>query len=206
MSGVRIVVADDHSLFREGLQALLRLDATLDVVGEASSGIEAVDVVARLTPDILLLDVSMPGLPVHETLEEVARRSSCTRTAILTMHDDRALRSSLLEAGASAFWPKSLPSSQLIDNLKALMRAPREDALKRPRGGRSTGGTLSAREIEVVRLVGGALGNKQIANRLGIAEGTVKRHLSSIFEKLGATTRLDAARKAARLGITVLDQ
>jgi DNA-binding NarL/FixJ family response regulator len=205
MNGLTIVVADDHSLFRDGLLALFRLDESLDVVGEASNGVDVVEVVARSTPEILLLDVSMPGIPAHATIDAVARTSPRTRTAILTMHDDRALQSRLLDAGASAFWSKSLPSGQLIDNIKALVRAPRKDNIAYARGRRPAGGILSAREVEVVCLVGNALSNKEIASRLGIAEGTVKRHLSSIFEKLGAATRLDAARKAVRLGITALD-
>ncbi|WP_426623143.1 response regulator [Leifsonia sp. McL0607] len=205
MSRVRIVVADDHSLFRDGLLALFRLDPHLEVVGEASHGEEAIDVVTRVAPDVLLLDVSMPGIPVLTTINFVRRRSPRTRIAILTMHDELALRTSLLDAGASDFWSKSVPSRELVKNIKELVRAPQRDKVQYARGRRPAGGLLSAREVDVVRLVGNALSNKEIATRLGIAEGTVKRHLSSIFAKLGATTRLDAARKAARLGLTVLE-
>jgi DNA-binding NarL/FixJ family response regulator len=205
MSRVRIVIADDHSLFRDGLIALFSSDQHLEVVGEASDGAGAIAAVARLVPDVLLLDVSMPGIPALTTIQNVRHRSPRTRVAILTMHDERALRHSLLDAGASAFWSKSVPSRRIMENIKELVMSPWHDKVEYGRGRRPAAGLLSAREIDVIRLVGSALSNKEVACRLGIAEGTVKRHMSSIFEKLGATTRLDAVRKAARQGITVLE-
>lgn len=204
MTRVRIAIADDHSLFREGLRAIFERHPALDIVAESSSGDEVVSVVHQTAADVLLLDVSMPGPPVTATIAAVRRRSPSTRIAILTMHDEQALRTNLIAAGAAAFWSKSLPSPELIAKILALAVAPKRDLVERSRGARTRIGVLSAREAEVVHLVGAALTNREIATRLGIAEGTVKRHLSSIFEKLGATSRLDAARKAARLGISSL--
>lgn len=205
MTRVSVVVADDHPLFREGLTAIFERHGALEIVGESSSGDEAIAVVGQTLPNVLLLDVSMPGPPVNATIAAVRRRSPSTRIAILTMYDEQALRESLIGAGAHAFWSKSMSSSEVIAHTLALAVIPKRDLVERSRGRRSRFSVLSAREAEVVHLVGAALTNREIATRLGIAEGTVKRHLSSIFEKLGATSRLDAARKAARLGIGSLE-
>ncbi|WP_307848330.1 response regulator transcription factor [Microbispora oryzae] len=205
----RIVVADDHTLFRQGLVEMISTTGDFEVVGEASTGPEAILAVGRHRPDILILDVEMPGPGAKATVVELTRLHPETRIAILTMHDDPGLLHELLRCGAAAYLVKTIARSELLAALHALTRDGRNvllsvsretiDRLKRnPPEPRTT---LSDRELEVLQLTAQALTNSQIAVRLHIAETTVKRHLTKIYGKLGAVSRLDAIRKANAAGL-----
>ena len=198
MSARTVAVADDHLLFREGLIALLSRDDRVSIVGQASDGESAVELVARTRPDVLLLDVSMPGMPCPATIAAVRRSSSVTRVIVLTMHADPILRATLIQAGAADYLSKAVPSARLIGSIVEPVTGGDTGALD-PLPARVT-----AREGEILQLAALAFSNREIAAALNIAEGTVKRHLHNVSEKLGATSRLDAARKAARLGIITL--
>lgn len=202
MNRLTLAIADDHVLFREGLIAILSGDDRLCVVGQAGDGDDAVELVRRSRPAMLLLDVSMPGRPASSTIATVKRLNPAPLVVILTMHDDRALRNSLLSVGAVAFLSKTMPSLDLIERIVALGDESSRE-LMTDRDIHSASG-VTHREAEVLRLVGEACSNRQIALRLNIAEGTVKRHLNNVFEKLGATSRLDAVKKAALHGIVDL--
>jgi DNA-binding NarL/FixJ family response regulator len=201
---LRVVLADDHTLFRAGVREMLSTVDGLDVVGEACTGDEAVLHAVRHTPDVLLLDVEMPGLTADAVIRQVRRRSPGTRIIVLTMHADPTVVLELIECGAAAFLSKAslrielvaavrsvatsdavllaLPRST-VDNLEWHTRSPKQ-------------GPLTERELDVLGLTAQALSNGQVATRLHITEATVKRHLTNIYAKLGAVSRVDAINKA----------
>ncbi|GAA4156858.1 response regulator transcription factor [Leifsonia shinshuensis] len=193
-----VVLADDHALFRQGVRALIERD--FDVVGEASDGNTAIRLVEETTPDVLLLDVEMPGPPTEQTIRTVRRRSPRTAVVILTMHTDAVLQRQLTRAGASAFANKSISETalrQLIAAAQPLAATPPDDTSQR----NQPDGVLTERELEVIRMIAQAYTNREISTRLNITEGTVKRHTTNIYAKLGATSRIDAVRKVVRLNL-----
>ncbi|CAM5468418.1 response regulator transcription factor [Leifsonia shinshuensis] len=193
-----VVLADDHALFRQGVRALIERD--FDVVGEASDGNTAIRLAEDTTPDVLLLDVEMPGPPTEQTIRTVRRRSPRTAVVILTMHTDAVLQRQLTRAGASAFANKSISETalrQLIAAAQPLASTPPDDTSQR----NQPDGVLTERELEVIRMIAQAYTNREISTRLNITEGTVKRHTTNIYAKLGATSRIDAVRKVVRLNL-----
>jgi DNA-binding NarL/FixJ family response regulator len=202
---VRVVLADDHTLFRDGLRELLETDDGCTVVGEASTSDEALTLVANLRPDVLVLDVEMPGPGAPAVVEKLHRSFPRTRVIVLTMHESPAIVHDLLERGAHAFLVKSIAGEELIAAVRSvnrgrdnvLLSVSRETIgqLESPRDAPGES-PLSARELDVLRLVAQAYSNGQIATRLGITEGTVKRHLTNVYAKLDAVSRIDAIRKA----------
>jgi len=199
---IRLVIVDDHALFRQGLVTLLDAAHGLDVCAEGATGDEAVDLAARFTPDALLLDVDLPGPPAQTTVRTLGRGAPGTAIVIVTVHDDPVLRRQLLAAGATAYVTKAVGIEQLVTDIHLAVRKhrarPTGTAVEPPA---PVSGVLSPREHEVMRLVAMAMGNAAIAERLSISEGTVKRHTSSIYAKLGAVSRIDATRKAQLLGL-----
>ena len=196
---IRVGIVDDHDLFREGIAALLGRDPRVVVVGQASDSTGAQKLVDSLAPDVLLLDVSMPGDPPRATIAHIRRSHPAVRIVILTMHQDARLRDDLLAAGASAYVTKSEPSGTLIATI--LHAAATEPPAPGATNGLLSNDLLSPREYEVLRLIAQAYSNKEIADELRIAEGTVKRHANGINTKLGSTSRIGAVRTATTLGI-----
>lgn len=195
---IRIVVADDHAMFREGIVALLSRASGIAVIAQAHDSLSAVTLTESTRPDVLLLDVSMPGELPRTTIVRLRRSCPNTRVIILTMHQDLILQNDLLAAGASAYLTKTAPSQELI---LAIRNGPSARSLAPGQPSDRVQMILTAREREVLRLVAQARSNHAIAETLRITEGTVKRHLNNIFEKLNAASRIDATRKALRLGI-----
>lgn len=192
-ASVTVVIADDHELFREGLRAMLAAADGVRVVGEAATHEEAYLQTIATRPDVLLLDVEMPGIPVLSTISRVRAEVPATRILIVTMHRDRVLASHLRAAGAAGFISKSAPASELVSAIHSAI-----DVLDVRPG--LVASVLSLREREVMRLVAQGLSNEEIGRSLSISVGTVKRHNTNIFTKLGANSRTDAVRKAGRLG------
>jgi DNA-binding NarL/FixJ family response regulator len=200
---VRVIVVDDHTLFRQGLRELLSTDPLFTVVAEGASGPEAVALAGEHHPDVILLDVEMPGPGAKATIAQLRRAAPYTRIVVLTMHDDSTLVHELLEGGASAYLVKTIVREELIAAVRAVSRSQSNVLLSVSRETiegldrhRPEGGPLSAREHDVLKLLAQALSNAQIGTRLFITEGTVKRHLTNIYAKLGAVSRVDAVRKA----------
>lgn len=204
---VRLVVVDDHTLFRQGLLELLASDPGVHVVADGASGPEAVSLATVHQPDVLLLDVEMPGPGAAATIAELRRNAPRTQVAVLTMHHDADLVRDLLDSGAVAYLAKTIVREQLLSAVWSVAVPGGNVVLSVPRA--ALGGlepsigkvSLSARELEVFRLVARACSNAQVAAELFITEATVKRHLTNVYAKLGAVSRVDAIRKgrAARL-------
>lgn len=206
----RILLVDDHSIVRVGVRALLEAEADLEVVGEASSGHEALVEARRLNPDLVLMDITLPdmnGLEAMTKLREVAPRS---RVIILTMHEDEDYFFRAIQAGAVGYVVKGGGS----DNILAALRAVQHGgvflypSLARSlvteylgEGDSPQVKSLSTREVEVLRLVGEGLTNKEIASRLGISGTTAQSYRTRIMEKLGLHTVPEIIRYAIRKGI-----
>ncbi|MXM68914.1 response regulator [Streptomyces sp. HUCO-GS316] len=206
---VRIVLADDHTLFRQGIAEILAVAGGFEVVGEAHRGDETCRVTAEARPDVVLLDVEMPGPGVREVLARLVRMTPRPQVVVLTVHDDIALARELLGLGAGAYLVKGSTRQELLSAIRSVtverrsghvvLSLSQQSLVSGPRPLE----VLSVREREVLALAGQALSNSQIARRLAIAEGTVKRHLRNIYGKLGAVSRMDAVNKALAASLIV---
>jgi DNA-binding NarL/FixJ family response regulator len=200
-ASTRLLVADDHTLFREGIVEICRTAPDLEVVAQAASGDEVVRLVRRDVVDVVLLDVEMPGPPLEQTMKEILLTPAPPRIAILTMHDDARLVSKILSLGAQAYISKGSSREQLLTAIRAVRGQPDRAVISVPREtvrelGELRQNPLSVRECEVLGLVSNGFSNAQIANRLYITEGTVKRHLTNIYIKLDVRSRMNAVNKA----------
>jgi DNA-binding NarL/FixJ family response regulator len=206
MSGAdcSVVLVDDHALFRNGLALLLSQDDRIRVIGEGSSSDEAVRLAAELLPDVLLLDVEMDTISAETSIRRIARTAPTVKVIILTMHRDNVLKRQLISAGASGYVTKDAQGPELVEIILTTHRATamttNRDATADDNQDQSPA-ILSDRELQVLRLISQAQSNRDIGNRLSISEGTVKRHTTNTYAKLGATSRIDAVRKASRLGL-----
>lgn len=217
---IRILIADDHLVVREGLRTMLEIQPDMDVVGEATDGHEAVRLAGELQPDVILMDLRMPGLDGLGAIRAIRAQWPTLAVVILTTYDDDKHIVEGLQAGARGYLLKDAGREAIF---AAIRSAARGETLLQPEvaarvvanlgmGGAATGGgaaptapaadhTLSERELEVLTAVADGLRNKEIADELGITERTVKAHLASIFNKLGATSRTEAIARAMSAGI-----
>jgi DNA-binding NarL/FixJ family response regulator len=196
---------DDHTLVREGLREILQTQPDLRVVGEAGDSAATIAMAERERPDIVLLDIEIPGGEASATVREIRSRSPGSRVIILSMHEGPQLVQALLAANIRGYLLKSVHWEELVvairavysDSSRVILGVSQESL--RYVGQEPSPDPLSAREREVLNLVAQALSNNQIASSLHLTEATVKRHLANIFSKLGAVSRLDAVNKAAAL-------
>lgn len=211
---IRVFIADDQLLIRQGLRALLVLDPDIAVVGEASDGDETLQQLATTEVDVLLLDIRMPKKNGLDVLRELSARHALPPTLILTTFDDADVVLEGVRAGASGFLLKDVSYEQLISAIRAvaagetvfqpaltqrLRRATERlhigfDSLAEP-------DRLTDREVEVVRLMAGGYSNREIAHALSTAEGTIKNHVSNILSKFGVRDRTRAVLKALEAGL-----
>lgn len=202
---IRVLAVDDHRLLREALCELLDMYEGLTVVAQADDGPSGVRMAGLHRPDLVLLDVEMPGPGPLANLRGVRQAAPEARIIMLTMHDNRQLIDSLLSAGAMGYLHKEADREVLVAAIRSAMAGgttmflPRTPSDSGPERGSVPADTLTLRERELMELVAQGLSNRQIGTRLGITEGTVKRHLRNIFDKLGATSRLDAVNRVQPL-------
>lgn len=204
-SAIRILIADDHAIFRGGLRKLLEGANDISIVGEASNGIECAKMLEKLKPDVLLLDLRMPEKDGWGVLEEVDFDSLPTRTIVLTATEDNRDVIHAMRLGARGVVLKQSASDLLVKSIRMVyngeicldnrMTAEVIDAFKKSAesGQRREKPLLSDREKQVVQLVAQGLGNREIGQKLFISEQTVKNHLHNIFDKLGVFDRLELA-------------
>jgi DNA-binding NarL/FixJ family response regulator len=196
---IRVVVVDDHAIVRDGIQRLLDSAEGIEVVATAGDGAEAIEAVAGEAPDVVLMDLSMPGVDGIEATERLTARFPDVRIVVLTTFSDQRRILGALNAGASGYLLKDASPDELIAAVRAVVsggspldpKAAR--ALLDARQVSKPGRELSGRERQVLALVATGLANKQIARRLEITERTVKAHLTSVFQQLGVTDRTQAA-------------
>ena len=212
---IRVLLADDHALVREGTRRLLETENDVEVVAEAASGEEAVEATKRLHPDIAIMDIAMPGMGGIEATRAI--KVSCPETAVLVLsaYDDEPYLMKLLEVGAAGFLLKNVHGQELMNAIRAVSRGEQvlqpsiaEKIMMRmsnqPEKQQTIPDLLSEREYEVLRLAAKGLPNKEIARRLGLSIRTVHSHLANIFTKMQVGSRTEAVLKALRQGVISL--
>ncbi len=205
---IKVLIADDHAVVRAGLRALIHDEPELNLVGEATGGVEAVEMTRQLVPDIVLLDISMPDLDGIQVTRQLRQAESPARILILTVHEDEGLLREALKAGASGYILKKAAESELISAVHVVMRG---DLFVDPAMMRSLlGGSaqdenaltragiepLTRREVDVLKLIVQGYTNRQIAEELSISTRTVEGHRSNLSDKLGLHTRVELVRYA----------
>ena len=211
MTPIRLLVADDHAVLRAGLRMLLEVQRDMAVAGEAGDGVEVVQQARDLQPDVVLMDLTMPGPHSGEVIRQVLRACPKTRVLVLTMHDDPAYLASALAAGAAGYVVKKVADSELLSAIRAV-HAGRTfvdltQSLDTPSRADPGGGTrerpkdLSRREREVLRLLAQGHSNQQIATRISVSVKTVETYRTRLSEKLGLKGRAELYRFAVESGI-----
>jgi DNA-binding NarL/FixJ family response regulator len=201
---IRVLVVDDHAVVRTGLQHLLETAADMECVGEAADGDRALELVAELRPDVLLLDLSMPGSDGVTVIRRLREEESPTRVLVLTSFSDAGLVLDAVTAGADGYLLKQTAAEHILDGVRTVATggAPVDPAvaraLLRDVRDRSEPGPLTDRETEVLELIRLGYPNKSIARRLRISERTVKVHVTHIFQRIGVLDRTQAALWAER--------
>jgi two-component system, NarL family, response regulator LiaR len=219
---IRILLADDHVMLRQGTLALLQREADIEVIGQASDGRQAVDLAHGLRPDIVVMDVRMPELSGVEATRQIREALPEVQVLVLTAHDDEQYIFSLLEAGASGYLLKTAPVSELAKAIrqvksgesplspsiarKIVVRMSNKDA-KSPQAAQENANSndLTSRELEVLQLLAQGMNNRAIAESMSVSERTVHAHLSNIFTKMGVSSRLEAVLLAIRRGWLTLE-
>jgi two-component system, NarL family, response regulator NreC len=215
MTPATVVLADDHQVVREGLRLLLEAQPDLSVIGEASDGLQAADLVSGLKPDVLVVDLIMPGLGGLDVAREVRRRSPKTRIVILSMHSSDSFVLQALKNGASAYVLKDSSAAELVQAIHTVLAGRRylspplsqkaiDDYVKRAEG--TEAGlyeTLTTREREVLHLAAEGLSNPGIGRRLGISPRTAETHRTHLMEKLGLRSTAALVLYAVQRGLVL---
>jgi DNA-binding NarL/FixJ family response regulator len=210
----RIIIADDHLLFRQGLKSLLGARSDLEVVGEAADGLQLLDLLNQLSPDIILLDISMPNLRGIEAIHEIKRAHPGMKILILTMHKDKQYLEQAISAGARGYLLKEDADTELFSAIEKIRRgriyvSPNlleeltDDWVLTIRGDSNVSleaQHLTVREKEVLKLIAEGKGSKEIAALLFISARTVERHRANIMQKLGAKKTADLVKHAVQKG------
>ncbi len=210
---IKVMLVDDQNLVRKGVRSLLELSEEIEVVAEARDGTEAIDMLPEVNPDVMLLDMRMPGLSGVDVLRRLKESGQLPPTIILTTFDDDELVLGGIRHGAKGYLLKDVSLEQLVDAIKtvadggSIVKPAVTERLLRGLENLQTNFSsldrpdpLTDRETEILRLMAGGYSNKEIANSLGVAEGTVKNHVSNILSKMGVRDRTRAVLKAFELG------
>jgi NarL family two-component system response regulator LiaR len=214
MEKIRVLLAEDHVVVREGTRELIQREEDMEVVGEAGDGEEAIELAAELRPDVVIMDIAMPKVNGIEATKRIKELYPATAVLILTAYDNEQYIFALLEAGAAGYLLKNVRRSELIDAVRAVRAGESvlhpvvtHKVLERLRSGEGrpgekggSGDILSEREMEVLRLASKGISNKDIARELVVSVRTVQAHLGNIFNKLGVGSRTEAVLYALRRG------
>lgn len=216
MSKIRVLITDDHSIVRKGIRALLATEPEIEVIGEASDGLEAVDLVMKLQPDVILMDMVMPKMDGIEAIKRISTKRPGSRILVLTSFaaDEKVFPA--IKAGALGYLLKDSSPQELVEAIQRVHQgqASLHPAIARKlldemaRGGskqQQSPDALTDREVDVVRLLARGYSNKQIADEMVISEATVRTHVSNILSKLHLASRTEAALYALREGLATLD-
>jgi DNA-binding NarL/FixJ family response regulator len=208
MTTIRVVVADDHPVAREGLSNLLNKAVEIEVVGEADNGAEVLPLIEGLTPDVLVLDMEMPGLTGMEVARQLQAIKSPVRILALSAHDDKEYIQGLLSSGAAGYLTKEEVPQAIIEAVRGVARGEhgwvsRQVAMQMADWlqEKTPLTSLTKRELEVLKLVVEGKTNQEIGIALGISDKTVEKHLEGIFNKLQVSSRVEAAVYAVREGL-----
>jgi two-component system response regulator NreC len=217
VANIKVFLADDHQVFREGIRLLLERVADIEVVGEADDGAQTVSRVGQLLPDVVLMDITMPGLNGLEATRQIKQSYPQVKVLILTMHETDQYLSEMLEVGVSGYVVKTTTSRELISAIRtvhqgdvylypSIARMLVGDYLQRVKSGeeKTSYDGLTPREREILRYIAEDLQNREIARRLGISVRTVQTHRTNLMEKLGAHDRTQLVKYAIQKGIIKL--
>ena len=203
---IKILLVDDHTMFRQGLKEMLSTDEEMRIIGEAANGSEALALAAEEEPDVVILDVEMPGISAADTVDGLLELSPAPRVLVVSMYDSPRLVRDLLGRGASGYLVKSASLEELVSAVRRAASGPQNrpgenvilavprSVLEQVTDGDEEG--LSVREQEILLLAARGLSNRRIAQELHISEATVKRHLANVYEKMGVGSRGEASQKA----------
>ena len=216
MAKIRVLIADDHALMREGIRALLALHDDIEVVGEAADGREAVDKAHELEPDVVLMDIAMPIMDGLEASRRILKERPDTRILVLSQHVDREYVLSSIKAGATGFVSKKAVASELVAAINAVYRGDSvlhpsiagvliDDYRQRTRGETDSYERLTPREREVLKLVAEGRSNREIADLLVLSAKTVLGHRMRLMEKLDIHNRAELIKYAIRKGLITVD-
>jgi NarL family two-component system response regulator LiaR len=218
MEKTKIVIVDDHPLVRDGIAQLLEKEADFEVVGQAADGEQAIKLAAEREPDVVIMDIEMPKVDGLEATRQIKAVRPDTLVVVLTVHDDQEYIVALLEAGAAGYLLKTTYGQELVQAIRAIRLGqfildtrvgPRVFHGLAQRSGEAAlqgnGKTLSAEEMELAKLVGRGLTNKEISREMGVSLRVVKRYVSDIFTKLGVNSRVEVVTSCLNAGILNLD-
>ena len=211
---IRVMLVDDQNLVRKGVRSLLELSTEIEVVAEAADGAEALRMLPEVDPDVVLLDLRMPGMSGIDVLQNLAEGNAVPPTIILTTFDDDELVLAGIKAGARGYLLKDVSLEDLVGAVKTVAEGGSIvkpavtqrllkglENLKNEFSSLDRPDPLTERETEILRLMAGGYSNKEIANSLGVAEGTVKNHVSNILSKMGVRDRTRAVLKAFEMAL-----
>jgi len=208
---IKILIVDDHGVLRAGLRALLNSEANMEVVGEAENGEQAITQAAKLSPDVILMDISMPGISGIEATRHLMIRHPRLRVLLLTIHEDKTLLQEAIKNGAAGYILKRAVESELINAIRAVaagdmyihpaMTRALFSETSKPHTGFNSIMALTEREIEVLQFIAQGYTNRQIANLLHISVRTVETHRANLMGKLDLSSRVELVRFAANNGL-----
>lgn len=206
MNKIRVLIADDHSMVRQGLKQIIELEEDIEVIAQASNGEEAVKIAREITPDVILMDINMPVSNGLQALGELKQVQSSSKVIMLTIHQDKEYLFKALKIGAEGYILKDAEADVLIEAIRTVFNGQtyiqpnmtnelikEYNRITMPENEKKEDNTLTTREIEVLELIAEGMINKEIAKKLYISEKTVKNHVSNIFRKLDVSDRTQAA-------------
>lgn len=208
---VKVLIADDQTLFREGIKDLLENEKSVEVIGEAADGQEVIRMAKKLRPDVILMDIKLPHLDGVSATRQIRKDLPNTNVLILSSYEDEAHVMESIQAGANGYLSKMLPAAELVNALKAFandgVMIPQQvmgkllQGLRQMSSGENSPVALTKTEIRVLVLLGSGLSNKEIAAKMECSVKTIKNHLNAIFQKLEVSNRTEAVVKGIEMGL-----